>query len=539
MSAPHYRPPFSALNLAVRAALVLLGLLALALSYLLWPHWRQNPDLSHGYFMPVIFLLLLAEARRGTARYVPAFPGQTVAVLGLLLAGLAALAAGGLYAATLSWTHDLVAFTLTAAFVLLLAAALAVLASDPVRWIPLNWPAITAAGLWMLCAPIPPGTYSRLTLGLQLMVSENVLRTLHLLGIAAQRQGNIIQLATATVGVEEACSGVRSLVSCVFAGWFFSAMLVRRPISRAWLIVLAAPLALVMNFLRSLILTLLANRGVDIGGTWHDLTGFAVLGATAILLAGLAYLLEGAPARPAAGAERPAPQRYPPFRPHTSARPRQLLAVGLLAAVTLVAFFVIGTRPSVQDEAPVPDLASLLPAAAPGWTVDTNTGLYRFSETLHTEFMAQRTYTRAYDNDGDVVIVYLAYWRPGQASVSLVASHTPDACWPGSGWEAQPVAQPRIRLPMADRQLADAEMRTFTSRGTTQNVWYWHLYDGHPLAHENPNSPHELLRLAWNYGFRRAGDQLFVRISSNRSWEEIRHEPFMETLFARLQPRGL
>eukprot|EP01035_Chromulina_nebulosa_P037434 gene37434-50520_t len=28
--------------------------------------------------------------------------------------------------------------------------------------------------------------------------------------------------------------------------------------------------------------------------------------------------------------------------------------------------------------------------------------------------------------------IYLAYWRPGQSSVSSVAAHTPDACWPGS-----------------------------------------------------------------------------------------------------------
>ena len=69
------------------------------------------------------------------------------------------------------------------------------------RWLPFNWNSLVALGLWVLCAPIPPGTYSRLTLSLQLMVSENVLRALHLLGVGAVRQGNIIELATATVGI--------------------------------------------------------------------------------------------------------------------------------------------------------------------------------------------------------------------------------------------------------------------------------------------------------------------------------------------------
>ena len=47
--------------------------------------------------------------------------------------------------------------------------------------------ALAAAGLWLLSTPIPPGTYTRMTLTLQLWVSEGVLRTVHLLGIAAVR----------------------------------------------------------------------------------------------------------------------------------------------------------------------------------------------------------------------------------------------------------------------------------------------------------------------------------------------------------------
>ena len=302
--------PFSRLPLAARLSALLLAALTLTLGLILWPHWRQNPDLSHGLFMPVIFLLLLRESRSGSLRFLGADrssrmdhpaqsrPGGSVewvaftAQLACLLLGLLALAAGGLYAASLGWSHDLVSFTLTVAFVLLLAAGLLVFSSAAIRFIPFNWSAVTAIALWLLCAPIPPGTYSRLTLGLQLMVTENVLRALHLLGIAAVRHGNILELSSASVGIEEACSGVRSLISCVFAGLLFSASLVRRPWSRVLLIGLSAPLALVMNFIRSLTLTLLANSGVKIEGFWHDLTGFSVLGVTAALLVGLALLLE-------------------------------------------------------------------------------------------------------------------------------------------------------------------------------------------------------------------------------------------------------
>lgn len=543
MTATRFVPPFSVLARTVRASLVLLVLLGVALGLILWPHWRQNPDLSHGFFMPLIFLVLLHEARGGATRYLPINGALSATVAALLVAALLSLVASGLYAASLGWSHDLVAFTLTASFVLLLGAGLAVLASEPVRWVPCNWSSLVAIGLWLLCAPLPPGTYSRLALGLQLLVSKFVVGALHALGIAAVRQGNIIHLANANVGIEEACSGVRSLVSCVFAGFFLSAALVRRPGSRALLVLLAAPLALLMNFLRSLTLTLLANRGVHIAGTWHDVTGFAVLGITAALLAGLALLLERSPTPATVANSGPAaakpPDTYPPFIAKSSRGPRRVLAAGLLAAVALVAFFYARTRPAIRTDAPVPDLAAILPATADGWEVHTSTDVYEFRDTLHTTHLAQRIYTRPTAAGEEVVIVYLAYWRPGQASVSLVASHTPDACWPGAGWEAVPVGNPRVRLEVGPRTLPEAEMRDFRSGSFPQTVWYWHLYDGRPLAHENPNSPAELLRLAWTYGFRREGDQLFVRISSNRPWSEFRHEPFIESLFARLEPLGL
>jgi len=123
---------------------------------------------------------------------------------------------------------------------------------------------------------LPPGTYGTLTHGLQAGVTGVVLAVLHFFGIAAVQHGNIIQLTRLSVGVEEACSGVRSLISCVYAGFFFSATLVRRPGARALLIILAAPLAITMNLLRSLTLTLLAQGGVEIGGLWHDVTGYKI-----------------------------------------------------------------------------------------------------------------------------------------------------------------------------------------------------------------------------------------------------------------------
>jgi exosortase len=531
-----------ALRRAPPAATAILATLAMAvtlLSWRLWPEWRHNPDLSHGLFMPVVFLLLLHDSRAsGTRRFIPTGP-LTAGLLGLLCAlALASLGAAGLYAAALGWSHAVVNFMLTAALVFSLAAAVMGFANDSVRLMSLNWAVCVALLLWLLSAPIPPGTYARLTLGLQLWVTENVLRALHLLGIAALRHGNVIELAYTSVGIEEACSGVRSLISCIFAGLFFSATLVRRPWARMLLIGLSVPLAVLMNFIRSLTLTLMANSGVSIAGSWHDITGFAVLGVTALLLAGLALLLEkrekNAPESTAAEAPAATPARS------GTPVPLRILGTGLGFAAAMVVFFVLKTHSSVRQDAPVPNLYSILPAQAPGWQVDTSTDLYQFSEVLQTDYLAQRTYRKLLPNGQPVMItLYAAYWRAGQASVSLVASHTPDACWPGSGWEAVTPPPPSPRPSAAGRELYPPEYRFFKSGDFPQHVWFWHLYDGRPIAYRDPYSATELLKIAWNYGFRREGDQLFIRVSSTAPWSVIGGEPLLAQFFGHTQPFGL
>ncbi len=519
---------------ATAVIVALAGLLAAAFYALFLIEWRGNPDLSHAIFTPVLFLVLLHEARaRGPWRWLPASPWASAGTALALAAGLVLLAAGGLYAAALDWSNALVGFVLAVALALLLLGALLGLADGRVRFMPLNWPALAALALWPLSAPIPPGTYTRLTGSLQLWVSGVVLNALHLLGILAVQDGNVIELARTSVGVEEACSGVRSLVACVVAGLFFSATLVRRPAARALLVALAVPLAVGMNVVRSLTLTLLANAGVDIAGAWHDWTGFAVLGVTAAMLGGLALLLETrAPAAPPL-----APLDGGPRSPL-----RCLLPGGLALAAALVALFALGTHGPRDGaaSAAAPDLARLVPATPAGWERVTTDDLRQFTPTLETDTLMQRTYQRrAADGGVEQITLYLAWWAPGKVPVSLVESHTPESCWPGSGWVQQP--GPRTEaLAVAGRALPPPIHLFFKdAAGHPQHTWYWHLNAGRPVLQINPLSPRELLGLAWRHGFLTSGEQLFVRVSSNRPWDRIAAEPLLAEFFAGLRPLGL
>ncbi|KXU34179.1 hypothetical protein AXK12_07845 [Cephaloticoccus capnophilus] len=539
---------FQKLPLLLRISLVMLLCLLGGNIALLWPHWRTNPDLSHGFFVPILFFLLLREGmQQPRPRYLPAHWLKTLATLGLLTGGLLAILAGGLYSAAVGWSHSLVVFTMTAGGCMLLCATLLVLSDTRWRLVPFCWPVLVGIGLWLLCAPIPPGTYSRLIVALQLMVTEHVITALHLLGIIATQQGNIIELATTQVGIEEACSGVRSLISCVFAGFFFSASLVRQTWARVLIIGLSAPLALVMNFLRSLTLTLMANAEMDITGTLHDVTGFAVLGITAALLSGLAILLDRPGPEALADSEKPsseaAPARDKPARtPRLFPKLDSLgLASGLGLTCLLVLGFILLTR-APEESAQQPDLLELLPSRAAGWQVNANPKLYQFSGVLQTENLAERTYRKRTEDGRDLQItIYLAYWEPGSTSVSQVAMHTPDACWPGAGWTlVEDGTRPREALRLAgDQSLPTAEARHFKNGNYPQYVWFWHLYGGRPIAYEDPRSPVRLLKQAWQHGFSRNGSQCFIRVSSNYPWETLKDEPLLNEVFENLRPLGL
>jgi len=522
------------LNLGLVTALVT------ALTFYLWPQWRHNPDLSHGWFTPLIFLLLLQEARsRGTQRFLRPTAGLLGGVVACVALGLALLVAGGLYMAALEWTHALVAAMLTSALCALLAATSLVFSLESVRLMPFNWPAGVAIALWLLSSPLPPGTYGTLTQGLQAGVTSVVLAVLHLLGIAAVQHGNIIQLTNVSVGIEEACSGVRSLMSCVYTGLFFSATLVRSPGARAWIIVLAAPLAVAMNLVRSLTLTLLSHRGIEIRGTWHDVTGYAILGVTALLLAALALYLNR---RKPSVSEKPRHVETATPGRVASVRPRlfqSVITTGLLLAVSVAVLFVLNTRPSVRLDEAAPNLSALLPASYNGWAVSPSTELSQFTSQLQTDRLAQTTYNRSTSQGPREITVYLAYWSAGQTPVSFVAAHTPDACWPSGGWTSKPVDHPRVPLATGDRTLDDAEYRQFTQSGTLQYVWYWHLYAGRVIHPEGVRSPRQLLLLAFKYGFHRDGEQVFVRVSSNQPWDVIADEPLLQEIFARLGKLGL
>jgi exosortase len=149
--------------------------------------------------------------------------------------------------------------------------------------------------IWVLSAPLASAIENAVSLFLLQKVVAVVFTVFNLLGYTLVREGNVLVLPHGQVGVADACSGIRSLTGCLFAGSFLAAVFLDRLWKKVLLVVAAMGLAFFTNLLRSLFLTAWAYAyGSDaIEGPLHDGTGFAVLGLTCVGLFCLLPLFSG------------------------------------------------------------------------------------------------------------------------------------------------------------------------------------------------------------------------------------------------------
>ncbi len=139
---------------------------------------------------------------------------------------------------------------------------------------------------------------------------------------------------------------------------------------------------------------------------------------------------------------------------------------------------------------------------------------------------------------GDLQIsIYAAYWKAGKMSPRLVATHTPDVCWVGSGWICR-VAGP-VDLGIADGRKLPTKHRIFaTPAGDVQHVVFCHLVGGNPLDYGRFGDPpwYAALSDLRSVGLQLRQEQLFFRISSNRPLETLRDAAPVKFFLSRLDP---
>jgi exosortase len=241
-----------------------------------WPTIRMtaeiisaSDDMAHGLFAPVVaaFVLHYERDRIRAAILRPSWWGIPVLLLAAAVA-LVALLGGS------STIHR------AAMLVTLGGGALAIGGWSLLRL------ALFPICLLFFTFPIPVVLYGEITQPLQLFSSQIAERVFELMGYSVIREGNILTLSHQVLAVEEACSGIRSLVSLVFFCTAYSYFFEQRFLPRLWIVLGAVPAALAMNVARIVITGVLGKYKPEwTTGTAHDaLAWLALIAALSLVL---------------------------------------------------------------------------------------------------------------------------------------------------------------------------------------------------------------------------------------------------------------
>jgi exosortase len=429
---------------SVRLALVLLffGALWFILCRQLSGEWLVNEQYNYGWFVPFFALYLFwirwqdRPAREVRSQKLEVRSRLVAAVIGIsalfLLLPVRLFEIATPEWRPLGWIHAVSVATLTLLYLWCVGPAGA------------GWVRHFAfpVAFFFVAVPWPTALEVPIIQGLMRMVAHVAAETAMLLGIPAQVEGNLIRVSTGLVGVNEACSGIRSLQTSLMIGLLFGELKRFSAFRRVALVAGAVTIALFANFLRAVFLVAVAGtENLSEVTRWHDVAGYTILALVFVGTMALAYLLGKSKIR---GQSSEVRKKLNVSR-QWSVAPNFYLSVALcwllFVEIGIAAWYrvhetnlVSGIRWSVQWPEQAPNFREL--------KIDPEIrGVLRFDDGQAAAWTIpsprdSRSSPQVNPSKSDVIVCYLYVfrWKPGRNSALLANLHRPDVCLPASGW---------------------------------------------------------------------------------------------------------
>jgi exosortase len=273
--------------------------------------------------------------------------------------------------------------------------------------------------------------------GLMRIIAAVATETANLLGIPAQVQGNLIQVRTGLIGVNEACSGVGSLQTSLMIGLLFGELKRLSIFRRVALVAGAIAIALIANFSRAVFLVWLgAGEGISAINRWHDVAGYAIVAAVFLGTMLLATLLGRNSSRLSVNGYQTTKNKEQITDNATATRglwPALLFS----AVVWLVAveFAAAGWYRAHEKNL----------IGAQRWNLQLPQSAAAFREiaidpeikgALRFDYGREATWREPGGPDGGdlTCLLFFFRWQPGTSTILRARAHRPDICLPSAGW---------------------------------------------------------------------------------------------------------
>jgi exosortase len=255
-------------------------------------------------------------------------------------------------------------------------------------------------------------------------------------GIPAIQHGNLIEVSTGTVGVSEACSGIRSFQTSLMVSLFFGEFYRMKMARRLLLVSAGFVLAMAFNVCRMSFLTMIAaKKGIAAIAQYHDPAGIMITVVCTAGLWGLALLFrkksEVRSQKSEVGGQLSlAREMATPISQGSLPSPGLFrLSLGLLTWLIVVEIGVQLWYRSVESH----------PVSSPKWTMafPTNNSSFKslpISPTTENLLRFDEGRQGAWsDPDGSSWEAFYFNWWPGRVAGYLAKRHTPEICLPATG----------------------------------------------------------------------------------------------------------
>ncbi|MEY2497381.1 MAG: hypothetical protein QOD12_937 [Verrucomicrobiota bacterium] len=272
---------------------------------------------------------------------------------------------------------------------------------------------------FFVAVPWPTGLEQFVIQGLMRADASINVELLNAIGIPAVQLGNVIEVGSGFVGIDEACTGIRSLQATFMVSLFLGEFYDFSALRRLLLVVLGALLAFVCNLARTFILVWLgAEHGSATIKSWHDPAGHTILIICLLALWGVSIFLRGK--------DTPTPPRISPV---TSFHVPRLVLVCLLACTVLAeAGTQVWYRAHEAQIARIEPWSVTWPSQAQNWkpvpVAESAQELLRYNEGGGGMWTGE---------DGHNWAMYFFRWLPGRTAGLFIKNHRPDICLPASG----------------------------------------------------------------------------------------------------------